>query len=627
MKRFGSITGRLVCTVALGIVIIHGSCVDDAIIPEEEPIGWIELSVPRHFHNLYVLSLASNGQGALFQGTQRYRNIWRSTDSGRIWESANSGLNMDCGVVALVAGGGEQVFAGLSGGGVFISRDKGASWTQINNHLTDIDIRSMTINAAGDIVAATDNGAIFRSVNDGGVWSRVEGESIETPVSALVTDARGTLYAGCRGQGVFISEDGGESWTDASDGLDNPDVRCLAVHGEGYILAGTGGGELYRSPGGVEPWVRIDRGAAGTDINAIATDRSGVIWAGTRGDGIIRSGDGGESWERSDDGLQGLEILSLLCEEDLLLAGTAYYGVFRSIDGGQSWASPADYRPDIFVERWCRSFVIDPGGRNFLMSNIDILKSCDGGETWVRACHGLSDSYIPQNELLCLAVSPDGSLYTGTVRGIFISTDHGNRWTRVDTFSVDPPRVYTAETSADGTVFGLTSSGVLRSNAGGALWEYVCTEPNPRCIGVGSDGLVYIGTSHGIMRSTDNGKAWEQVTDSIRIESIDADRIGNVFAACQEGILRSCDGGNAWTIIRLESIPLWDPIIATTPGGEITIVLNYRGDLLISYDRLTTWTRIETRFYNPIPCFGPDGHLFIFSRGDAHLYRSTYPLF
>jgi photosystem II stability/assembly factor-like uncharacterized protein len=627
MNRFSTITGRLLCAAALSIVIIHGSCVDDTIIPEEEPIGWIEISFPRHFHNLYVLSLTSNGQGALFQGTQKYQNLWRSTDRGRYWRRNNYGLNTGCDVIALLVGSGEKVFAGLSGGGVFVSGDNGASWTQINNHMTDLDIRSMTINAAGDIIAATDNGVIFRSADDGGVWNRIEEESIETPVSTLAAGTTGILYAGCRGQGVFISENGGESWMDASDGIENLDVRCLAVHGEGYILAGTSGGEIYKSPGGVEPWVRIDRGAAGTDINAIAIDRSGAIWAGTSGDGIIRSGDGGESWERSVDGLQGLEILSLLCEEDVLLAGTAYYGVFRSIDGGRSWVSPMDYHSDNFVKRRCRSFLIDPFGSYYLMNNIDILKSYDEGGTWVRACHGLSDSYLPDIELLSLAVLPDGSLCTGTAQGIFISTDHGNRWTRADTFSIDPPRVYTVETAANGMIFGLTSSGVLRSGAGGASWEYVCEEPNPRCISVGSDSCVYIGTNHGIMRSTDSGEAWEQVTDSIRVESIDADGIGNVFAACRNGILRSCDGGDNWTTIPLESIPLEQLVIATTPGGEIAIVLNYKGHLLISYDRFTTWTMFETLFYNHIPYFGADGHLFIFSMQSVQLHRSTCPLF
>jgi len=625
MKRFVTITGLLLA-VSLGTVIILGSCVDDAIIPEEEPFGWIEFRIPGAVYNLHVPSLASNGHGALFQGTQKYHNLWRSTDRGESWGEKNLGLNTDCDVTALLVKDGKTLFAGLSGGGIFVSRDNGASWTQVNNHLTDLDIRSMTVNAGGDIIAATDNGGIFRSANDGGVWSPVVEESIETPVGALVTGSTGILYAGCRGQGVFASENGGESWTDHSDGLANLDVRCLAVHGGGYILAGTGGGEIYKSSGGGEPWVRIDGGATGTDINAISTDRSGYIWAGTGGDGIIRSINGGDSWERSDNGLQGLDILSLLCEEDVLLAGTAYYGAFRSIDGGQSWVAPMEYVSPIFDYRWGLSLAIDSYGDYYLLSNRDILKSSDEGRTWARACHGLSDTYYPDKELLSLAIHPDGSLFTGTGDGIFISTDYGNRWTRADTFSADPPEVYLLEAAADGTIYGLASAGVLRSDAGGAPWEYVYGEPAPLCIGAGADSCVYLGTTCGIMRSADRGDTWEQATDSIRVESIDADRTGNVFATCRDGILRSCDGGESWAAIPLGPVPP-ERLVIAAPGGEITIVLNYRGDLLISYDRFTTWTLIETPFYRPIPYFGPDGHLFIVISFASSFHRSDHPLF
>lgn len=627
MKRIETITCPLLL-LSLCTVIIHGSCVDDVIIPEEEPIGWIEIRIPNMVYYLDVLSLASNGHGTLLQGTVRNNNLWRSTDRGKTWYETDLGLNTGCDVTALLVKNGEKIFAGLSGGGIFISLDNGASWTQVNNHLTDLDIRSMTVNADGDIIAATDHGSIFRSTDDGGVWRLITEESIETPVRALATDSTGILYAGCLGQGVFISENGGESWTECSDGLLNLDVRCLAIHGAGYILAGTSGGDIYKSAGSGEQWMRIDGGAAETDINAIATDRSGTIWAGTSGDGIIRSTDGGDSWEMSNYGIQGLEVLSLLCENDILLAGTAYYGAFRSIDGGANWASPTEYVSDRFDPRRANSFAIDSSGDYYLLSGRDILKSSDEGRTWARACHGLSDYYTPDKELLCLEISPDGSLFAGTREGIFISTDYGNRWTRADTFSAYPPYVVALDAAADGTIFGLTPAGVLRSGADGASWEYVYEKPTARCISTGDESYVYLGTSYGILRSADRGDTWEQVTDSIRVESIVADRRGNVFAAYVRWILRSCDRGDNWTTISLLNIMIPDrPVIATTPGGEIVIFMNYRGDMLISYDRFTTGTVIGTPSYFPIPYFGPDGHLFITSSSRIAIHRSDRPLF
>lgn len=625
MKRFGNTTGQLLC-IAAATLIVHGSCVDNGFVPEAEPIAWIEIPVPRSAHDLDVLSLVSNGHGLIYYGAEKGQNIWRSADRGETWNEMGPGLNPHCDVVALLATGEKKIFAGLSGGGIFLSLDNGDTWTQVNNHLTDLDIRSMTLNSGGEIIVATDNGRIFRSAKDGCLWNQVIEEPIETPVSALATDSTGILYAGCLGQGVFVSENGGESWTENSAGLENPDIRCLSVHGEGYILAGADGGRIYRSPGGGSPWVRIDRGATEADIYAISTDPSGTIFTGTNGEGIIRSRDGGDSWERADNGLQGLEIRSLLCEEDVLLAGTVYYGVFRSIDGGGSWNGPVEFESDRFHYRQNLSFAIDTHDNYYLLNLADILKSSDRGESWVRACHGISNTYYPNTKLHCLAAHPNGSLFSGTEEGIFISTDYGNRWSRADTFSTDPPDIHGIEVAVNGMIFVRAADGILRSDAGGASWEYVYEDQPISCISTGSDSCVYLGTGHGIMRSTDYGETWERVTDSLRVYSIDADRVGMVIAICIEGILRSRDRGDSWTTIPVEHPPPEHSVISA-PGGEVAIILDYMGNMYLSDDCFSSWTLIHTPFYVPIPHFGPDGYLFIISIRHTSLYRSGHPLF
>ena len=46
-----------------------------------------------------------------------------------------------------------DIFAGTDGGGVFRSRDNGATWSQINTGLTNTDVRALAINSSGDILA------------------------------------------------------------------------------------------------------------------------------------------------------------------------------------------------------------------------------------------------------------------------------------------------------------------------------------------------------------------------------------------------------------------------------------------------------------------------------------------
>ncbi len=623
--NFRIITGLLLVTAA-GAVILHNSCVDNAVLPEEEAIAWIEIPVPRSACNLYALSLASNGRGVILHGAKASHNLWRSNDRGEMWEEKDLGLNPHCDVTVLLVKGGDKVFAGLSGGGIFLTHDDGDTWTQVNNHLTDLDIRSMTASAGGDIMAGTDNGRMFRSADDGGLWTQVMEESIETPVSALAADSAGILYAGCLGQGVFISEDGGVSWIEHMDGLENLDVRCLTVHGGGSIMAGTNGGGIYRSPGGTEPWTRIDGGATESDITAISSAPSGNVFAGTNGDGVIRSRDGDDSWERADNGLQGLEIRSLLCDDGIVLAGTNYCGLFRSLDGGESWIAPKEHESDYFAPRNCRWFSIDSSGSYYLLRDRDIIKSSDGGGSWVRACHGIADSYYPDTDLHCIAVHPDGPLFVGTDSGIFVSADHGNLWSRADTFSAEPPAVALIEVAANGIIFCCTKRDLLRSDTGGASWEYVNEESSIKCICSGSGGCVYLGTDHGIMRSTDDGETWAQVTDSLWINSIDTDRAGTVLATSHRAVLRSRDRGDTWKLLPMEFITPLQRILSA-PGGEIAIILDYTGNLYLSYDEFSSWTLDNTLPSGDRLFFGPDGHLFIISIWEAGLHRSNRPLF
>ena len=58
-----------------------------------------------------------------------------------------------------------NIFAGTYGGGVFLSTDNGASWTAVNNGLTNPDINTLAINGT-NIFAGTNEG-VFLSTNNG----------------------------------------------------------------------------------------------------------------------------------------------------------------------------------------------------------------------------------------------------------------------------------------------------------------------------------------------------------------------------------------------------------------------------------------------------------------------------
>ena len=598
------------------------SCVGDVAPAAEEPSEWMDIPVPP-IALLDANALASDKYGTIFLGGDRYAPLWRSIDRGRTWTQKTAGLKPSCEVTALLVKGGRTVFAALHEGGVFVSRDHGETWIQANNHLTDLGVQSLAGAADGAIIAGTHHGRIFRSSNDGGVWVETTAVPFRAPVLALVADSAGTIYAGNSWQGVFFSADSGRTWTPSSSGLENLYVRCLAFHGDGYILAGTNGG-IFRSAGGGEPWIRIDSDEFSAAVLALATDRSGTIFAGTD-NGAIRSRDGGDSWERADIGLQGLDVRSFLCADDVLLAGTTNYGVFRSTDGGTSWSSPRYYfpdDPDLYMRFWLSySLSIDSCGAYYLFNSGLLVKSRDGGETWIRACRG-----IP-GYTYCLAIHPNASLLAGTGFGIFISNDSGDSWSRADTFSSFNPAVRALEVAENGVILGRADNGVVRSSDGGASWEKVFNESPVTSIGTGSGGSVYIGTEdRGVLGSTDYGDTWRRITDSTRVWSIDADRVGNVFVLSEDGILCSGDGGNSWKTI-LPGGDYYECSLVAAPDGEVAALFDDEGTLYISDDCFSSWKTVSVPFVHSSLFLSPDGHLFFSDKLGPGLHRSRNTLF
>ena len=615
---------RLILSAALAAAVLCQSCVRNVEPREEELSQWMDVPVPPVV-SLTAYACASDVHGTLFLGADWNPNMWRSTDRGRTWTQKTLGINPCCRVSAILAKGGDTVFAALMGGGVFISRDRGDSWIQVNNHLTDLNISSLAAAADGQIMAGTAAGRIFRSPNDGGVWVEVEGP-VGREVSTLVVDSAGTLYAGCGWEGVFSSTDNGETWTQSMNGLENISARCLAIDHEGRILLGTYEGGIYRSAGAGEPWVRIDQGTTTAAVNSIAIDPAGCVFAGTDGDGVICSRDGGDSWERADTGLQGLSVISLLCTNDILLAGTWGEGVFRSTDGGGSWALPRNYfplDPDRYHSFWSfNALSVDSSGTYYLVNRYSILRSRDHAETWIRACYGL------KSWPTCLAIHPNSSILAGTDAGIYISNDSGDSWSRADTLPSDSMEVHAIEVAGDGAAFAHTEAGVVRSMDGGSSWEYVSKRTDVTSISTGSNGCVYFGTFYeGVMGSTDYGDTWRRMTDSLLVYSIDADLIGNVFVVSEEeGILRSHDRGDNWSVF-LEGRGYYFYQMIASPGGEIALFFDDGGTLYISEDAFSSWRTVSVPFQNATMSLSPDGYLFFSKRFSPGLHRSKHPLF
>lgn len=184
-------------------------------------------------------ALAVNNR-AIFTGTFG-NGVFVSSNKGATWTAVNSGLTNT--IVLSLATNGSAIFAGTQNG-VFLSINNGASWTAVNSGLTNKNVWSLAVCGAS-IFAATDGGGVFLSTNNGASWTAVNSGLSCTTVLSIAMSGN-NIFAGTDGGGVFLYTNSGTGWTAINSGLTSMNIVSFALSG-GIIFAGSYQG-VWRRP-------------------------------------------------------------------------------------------------------------------------------------------------------------------------------------------------------------------------------------------------------------------------------------------------------------------------------------------------------------------------------------------
>lgn len=179
--------------------------------------------------------------GTVFAGTNN--GVYLSTNVGISWSAANTGLsysNYDsiynhAPQVMRILTQGTNIFAGTTGEGIFRSENNGASWIEVDNGLTNLNIYGLASIGTNLFAGAFQDstGGIFISTNNGTNWSAAN--SGLRMINLFYANGS-NLFAGIN-IGVFLSTNNGRSWSI----LDSMLVSSFAVDGS-ILLAGTSNG-------------------------------------------------------------------------------------------------------------------------------------------------------------------------------------------------------------------------------------------------------------------------------------------------------------------------------------------------------------------------------------------------
>lgn len=249
-----------------------------------------------------------------------------------------------------------------------------------------------------------------------------------------------------------------------------------------------------------------------------------------------------------------------------LLLGT-HGGLFRSNDKGKTWQKIVT-RGSVNADDWM-SLVVDPRNRKVIFAgghDLGVIKSEDGGITWMRAdqgikgtdIHGLAINQRNPNLLFAYSVS----------YGVFKSIDGGVTWKRMDDGPENPGvrsfAYMSVQTSMDksmawdnwGLLFAGTAEGVYQSFSCFCGWTKTTEAFNSTTVYVLETlhkdlRTMYAGTKDGIWKSIDEGRNWKQLDGlkglKIAAIAINPSDLREVTASAEDGdVYRSNDAGDSW---------------------------------------------------------------------------------
>ena len=450
----------------------------------------------------------------------------------------------------------DTIFAGTSGGHVYVSRDGGKRWDDagaslplpgwvVSDLLFDPERPGRLwaalwgIWGSGQVVVSDDGGTTWLGRGDDLSASQVY-------TLAAVPGRPDRLYAGTL-SGVWATDDAGLSWRRLTSNL--PEVHkvtsLLVGPGPDTVIAGTWE-RAYRSDDGGTTWRGIFEGMIlDSEVFSLTpTGRPGEIWASTCG-WVYQTLDGGHKWTRYKEGFEQRRTPSFeALPSGRLMAGTVE-GLHVSDDGGRHWRrvgpkNVAIHDVEHHPRRPERVFLATEGS--------GVWVSHDGGSTLERAARGMTNVHaaamVRSGDALLVAVN-----HAGPASGVYGSRDGGR------TFShggADLPTVLAMAVHGPG-VYAATEKGLWERS--GDAW---------RRIGEVGEGRVEQVVS-------EDGRLVARTVDALW--ELDGPRFRKVPYAHGAPRSAALAGGAVWVTDREALYRLTaaanDTVAAPFPGGEL----------------------------------------------------------
>lgn len=290
-----------------------------------------------------------------------------------------------------------------------------------------------------------------------------------------------------------------------------------------------------------------------------------------------------------------------------------YNDILKTKDGGKTWVA---LKQGLSAAR-IQSLAVDPTNPAIVYAGTfadTVYKSTDGGNRWSVHNAGLKEHVVVVNNFVFNPKDPK-HVFIATTVGIFESRDEGLMWEEMSNKGLDS--VYIVPLVIDHSDFNVryagTTGGVYKSVDGGKVWRtanqgLIEGDINTgMALGVNAmvqhpkdAAVLYIGTTRGAYKTTDAAAAWTALTDQIGGKFISSVLIDSVtpetlYAGTSDGVFKSEDGGQHWRLASAGITSLNIRTMAIHPTDPKTLYAGTYDGLYKTVDGAQSWARLDTK--------------------------------
>ncbi len=529
--------------------------------------SWRKLPDP--FNNIYFHPrITQNAQGRIFLWDER-GGIHSSPDNGETWERHYYLLPGDQRITAFAAAG-DSCFIGMRDG-LQVAFGTGFSTTTASvSGLAGMEITALL--ASGDVVVAgTDGKGLFVSEDRGKTWTNRMPQATAGPHFTTLVREGNTLLAGTRFQGVYYSEDLGRQWRLKNTGLKGMTVNDLHLEGNTLYATTDSYYNVYTAKVDSAGWQLLNDNVLGTNRQPESIVSKGTtLLLGTHL-GLFKSLDGGVTWKPSYRGVKDGFISSFQVDRDSTVWATSSstrsvyrkrktdstFSFFREqlvslssnigetlVEGDQLYtlnmpvqqhdlktgnvvATFTQENQFIFPKRLVRH----PQAGFFLGAQIGGVWHYGAAGTWENHNAGLPSDNI--NDL----VLRDTLLYAATPDGLFKSGVRKARWEPVVIDATNPAvhRIFTADSLM---IAGGPFNTFISYNLGKAWQPLDQATPLYVTDVIRHNNILFAAATRHVYYSTNKGRTWQQSPEfDFWIESLAAVNDTLYLGTIEDGIM------------------------------------------------------------------------------------------